>query len=233
MQTDHPVVSRAQWDIAREALLRREKELTRAHDALARERMALPWVKVDKPYRFEGEAGAVGLAELFQGRSQLIIYHFMFGPDWEEGCVGCSFLADHMDSAILHLRQHDVTVVAVSRAPYAKLDAFKRRMGWRFPWYSSEGCDFNFDLQASVPKADGGMEENSGASAFFRDPDGEIFHTYSSFSRGVERLAGAYNYLDFAPLGRNEHGPHFNLGDWVRHHDRYDDAPAHACHACG
>ncbi|ADP17543.1 hypothetical protein AXYL_04224 [Achromobacter xylosoxidans A8] len=233
MQTDHPVVSRAQWDIAREALLRREKELTRAHDALARERMALPWVKVDKPYRFEGEAGAVGLAELFQGRSQLIVYHFMFGPDWEEGCVGCSFLADHMDSAILHLRQHDVTVVAVSRAPYAKLDAFKRRMGWRFPWYSSEGCDFNFDLQASVPKADGGMEENSGASAFFRDPDGEIFHTYSSFSRGVERLAGAYNYLDFAPLGRNEHGPHFNLGDWVRHHDRYDDAPAHACHACG
>lgn len=233
MQTDHPVVSRAQWDIAREALLRREKELTRAHDALARERMALPWVKVDKPYRFEGEAGAVGLAELFQGRSQLIIYHFMFGPDWEEGCVGCSFLADHMDSAILHLRQHDVTVVAVSRAPYAKLDAFKRRMGWRFPWYSSEGCDFNFDLQASVPKADGGMEENSGASAFFLDPDGEIFHTYSSFSRGVERLAGAYNYLDFAPLGRNEHGPHFNLGDWVRHHDRYDDAPAHACHACG
>ena len=233
MQTDHPVVSRAQWDIAREALLRREKELTRAHDALARERMALPWVKVDKPYRFEGEAGAVGLAELFQGRSQLIIYHFMFGPDWEEGCVGCSFLADHMDSAILHLRQHDVTVVAVSRAQYANLAPFKRRMGWRFPWYSSEGCDFNFDLQASVPKADGGMEENSGASAFFRDPDGEIFHTYSSFSRGVERLAGAYNYLDFAPLGRNEHGPHFNLGDWVRHHDRYDDAPAHACHACG
>lgn len=233
MQTDHPVVSRAQWDIARAALLRREKELTRAHDALARERMALPWVKVDKPYRFQGEAGPVDLAGLFQGKSQLIVYHFMFGPDWEEGCVGCSFLADHMDSAVMHLRQHDVAVVAVSRAPYAKLDAFKRRMGWHFPWYSSEGGDFNFDLQASVPKADGSMEENSGASAFFRDPDGEIFHTYSSFARGVERLAGAYNYLDLAPLGRNENGPHFNLGDWVRHHDRYDDTQTHACAACG
>lgn len=233
MQTDHPVVSRAQWEIAREALLRREKELTRAHDALARERLALPWVKVDKPYRFQGAGGSLELAELFQGRSQLIVYHFMFGPDWEEGCVGCSFLADHMDSAAMHLRQHDVTVVAVSRAPLAKLDAFKRRMGWSFPWYSSEGSDFNFDLQATTPKADGSMEENSGASAFFRDPDGEIFHTYSSFARGVERLAGAYNYLDFAPLGRNEKGPHFNLGDWVRHHDRYDDAPVRACHACG
>ncbi len=232
MQTDHPVVSRAQWDIAREALLRREKELTRAQDALARERMALPWVKVEKPYRFEGAAGPVDLASLFQGKSQLIIYHFMFGPDWEEGCVGCSFLADHMDSALVHLRQHDVAVVAVSRAPLAKLEAFKRRMGWRFPWYSSEGSDFNFDLQASVPAADGGIQENSGASAFFRDPDGEIFHTYSSFSRGVERLVGAYNYLELAPLGRNENGPHFNLGDWVRHHDRYDDARP-ACHACG
>ncbi|WP_447920655.1 DUF899 domain-containing protein [Achromobacter aegrifaciens] len=232
MQTDHSVVSRAQWDIAREALLRREKELTRAQDALARDRQALPWVKVEKPYRFHGAAGPVDLAGLFQGKSQLIVYHFMFGPDWEEGCVGCSFLADHMDSAAMHLRQHDVAVVAVSRAPLAKLDAFKRRMGWRFPWYSSEGCDFNFDLQASVPKADGSMEERSGASAFFRDPDGEIFHTYSSFARGVERLAGAYNYLDFAPLGRNENGPHFNLGDWVRHHDRYDDAQAQACHAC-
>ncbi len=233
MQTDHPVVSRAQWDIAREALLRREKELTRAQDALARERMALPWVKVDQPYRFLGAAGPTDLAGLFQGKSQLIVYHFMFDPDWEEGCVGCSFLADHMDSAIMHLRQHDVTVVAVSRAPYAKLDAFKQRMGWRFPWYTSEGGDFNFDLQASMPKADGSMEERPGASAFFRDPHGEIFHTYSSFERGVERLAGAYNYLDFAPLGRNENGPHFDLGDWVRHHDRYDDAQAHACAACG
>ncbi|QKH37964.1 DUF899 domain-containing protein [Achromobacter pestifer] len=233
MQTDHPVVSRAQWDIAREALLRREKELTRAQDALARERLALPWVKVDKPYRFHGAAGPVDLASLFQGKSQLIVYHFMFDPDWEEGCVGCSFLADHMDSAMMHLRQHDVAVVAVSRASFTKLDAFKQRMGWRFPWYSSEGGDFNFDLQASVPKADGSMEERPGASAFFRDPHGEIFHTYSSFERGVERLAGAYNYLDFAPLGRNENGPHFDLGDWVRHHDRYDDAQARACHACG
>jgi predicted dithiol-disulfide oxidoreductase (DUF899 family) len=232
MQTDHPVVSRAQWDTAREALLRREKELTRALDALARDRQALPWVKVEKPYRFEGPQGVLELAELFQGRRQLIVYHFMFDPDWEEGCVGCSFLADHLDGALMHLSRHDVTVAAVSRAPYVRLDAFKRRMGWRFDWYSSHGCDFNFDLRASVPKADGAVEERPGASAFFRDPDGEIFHTYSAFERGVERLAGAYNYLDLAPLGRNENGPYFNLGDWVRHHDRYDDAPQ-GCRACG
>ncbi|KGD99782.1 thioredoxin [Achromobacter sp. RTa] len=232
MQTDHPVVSQAQWDAAREAFLRREKELTRAQDALARDRLALPWVKVEKPYRFKGPDGPLALADLFQGRRQLIVYHFMFDPDWEEGCVGCSFLADHMEGALMHLRRHDVTVAAVSRAPYVKLDAFKRRMGWRFDWYSSHGGDFNFDLRASVPKADGGVEERSGASAFFRDPDGEIFHTYSTFERGVERLAGAYNYLELAPLGRNENGPHFNLGDWVRHHDRYDNA-RQACHACG
>ncbi|MPT38820.1 MAG: DUF899 domain-containing protein [Achromobacter sp.] len=232
MQIDHPVVSRAQWDAARAAFLQREKDLTRAQDALARDRQALPWVRIDKPYRFEGPRGPADLAALFQGRRQLIVYHFMFGPDWEEGCVGCSFLADHMEGALMHLRQHDVTVAAVSRAPYARLDAFKRRMGWRFDWYSSEGCDFNFDLQASEPKANGDVEERSGASAFFHDPDGEIFHTYSAFERGVERLAGAYNYLDLAPLGRNENGPHFNLGDWVRHHDRYDDAKP-ACHACG
>ncbi|EHK66951.1 DUF899 domain-containing protein [Achromobacter arsenitoxydans] len=231
MQTDHPVVSRPQWNLARDALLRREKELTHAQDALARDRMALPWVKVDKAYQVQDARGAHGLDHLFQGNSQLIVYHFMFSPDWEDGCVGCSFLADHMDSALMHLRHHDISVVAVSRAPYARLAAFKQRMGWDFDWYSSEGCDFNFDLGASVAKADGDVEERSGASAFFRDPDGEIFHTYSTFERGVERLAGAYNYLDIAPLGRNEHGPHFNLGDWVRHHDRYGDTARKACHA--
>ncbi|RAP64726.1 thioredoxin [Achromobacter sp. HZ01] len=232
MQTDHPVVSQAQWNAAREALLRREKELTRAQDALARERLALPWVRVSKPYRFEGPDGVLDLAGLFQGRSQLIVYHFMYAPEWEEGCVGCSFLADHMEGALMHLRQHDVTVAAVSRAPYASLAAFKRRMGWRFDWYSSQGDDFNLDLGASLRTPDGAIEDRPGASAFFLDPDGEIFHTYSAFDRGVERLAGAYNYLELAPLGRNENGPHFNLGDWVRHHDRYDDA-AQACHACG
>ncbi|PND34177.1 DUF899 domain-containing protein [Achromobacter pulmonis] len=232
MQTDHPVVSQAQWNAAREALLRREKELTRAQDALARERLALPWVRVSKPYRFEGPDGVLDLAGLFQGRSQLIVYHFMYAPEWEEGCVGCSFLADHMEGALMHLRQHDVTVAAVSRAPYASLAAFKRRMGWRFDWYSSQGDDFNLDLGASLRPPDGAIEDRPGASAFFLDPDGEIFHTYSAFDRGVERLAGAYNYLELAPLGRNENGPHFNLGDWVRHHDRYDDA-AQACHACG
>lgn len=230
MQTDHPVVSRQQWDLARETLLRREKELTRAQDALARDRLALPWVKVDKAYQFQDASGPHALSHLFQGKSQLIVYHFMFDPDWEEGCSGCSFLVDHLDSALTHLRHHDISVVAVSRAPYGKLAAFKQRMAWDFDWFSSEGCDFNFDLGASVAKADGDVEERSGASAFFRDPDGETFHTYSTFERGVERLAGAYNYLDIAPLGRNEHGPHFNLGDWVRHHDRYDDAPAKACH---
>lgn len=232
MQTDHPVVSQAQWNAAREALLRREKELTRAQDALARERLALPWVRVSKPYRFEGPDGVLDLAGLFQGRSQLIVYHFMYAPEWEEGCVGCSFLADHMEGALMHLRQHDVTVAAVSRAPYASLAAFKRRMGWRFDWYSSQGDDFNLDLGASLRTPGGAIEDRPGASAFFLDPDGEIFHTYSAFDRGVERLAGAYNYLELAPLGRNENGPHFNLGDWVRHHDRYDDA-AQACHACG
>ncbi|MGE6918643.1 DUF899 domain-containing protein [Achromobacter kerstersii] len=232
MQTQHAVVSRPQWEAARETLLSREKALTRSQDALARERQDLPWVLVNKAYQFQSAHGPLGLADLFGGNSQLIIYHFMYGPDWEEGCVGCSFLADHLDSAITHLRHHDVSVVAVSRAPFAKLDAFKRRMGWRFDWLSSEGCDFNFDMRASAPLADGSVEERSGASAFFRDPDGEIFHTYSAFERGVERLAGAYNYLDFAPLGRNENGPHFNLGDWVRHHDRYDDAKPASCHAC-
>ncbi|WP_313623202.1 DUF899 domain-containing protein [Achromobacter sp.] len=230
MQTDHPVVSRHQWNLAREALLRREKELTHAEDALARDRRALPWVKVEKSYQFDGAQGVRGLDALFQGRSQLIIYHFMFAPDWEDGCVGCSFLADHMDSALMHLRHHDVSVAAVSRAPYPKLAAFKRRMGWEFDWYSANGSDFNYDLGASVPKADGEFEERPGASAFFRDPDGEIFHTYSTFERGVERLAGAYNYLDIAPLGRNENGPNFDIGDWVRHHDRYGDPVRKACH---
>ncbi|HBL66709.1 MAG TPA: DUF899 domain-containing protein [Achromobacter sp.] len=232
MQTNHAVVSRPEWEAARLALLAREKALTRNQDALARERLELPWVQVDKRYQFQGEHGPMGLADLFASNSQLLVYHFMYGPDWQEGCVGCSFLVDHLEAALMHLRHHDVSVVAVSRAPLGKLQAFKQRMGWQFPWVSSEGCDFNFDMQASVAQADGSVQERSGISAFFRDPDGEIFHTYSTFERGVERLAGAYNYLEFAPLGRNESGPHFNLGDWVRHHDRYDNAPS-ACHACG
>ncbi|CAB3698912.1 DUF899 domain-containing protein [Achromobacter piechaudii] len=233
MQTKHEVVSRPEWEAARLALLAREKALTRSQDALARERLDLPWVRVDKPYSFQGETGPVGLADLFNGNSQLIVYHFMYDPDWREGCVGCSFLVDHLDAARVHLSHHDVAVVAVSRAPLAKLRTFKQRMAWRFPWLSSEGCDFNVDMQASVTQADGSVQERSGVSAFFRDPDGEIFHTYSTFERGVERLVGAYNYLEFAPLGRNEHGPHFNLGDWVRHHDRYDDAAPSHCSACG
>ena len=233
MHTDHAVVSRPEWEAAREALLVREKALTRSQDALARDRLALPWMRVEKHYQFQGEQGPLGLADLFGGNSQLIIYHFMYAPEWDEGCVGCSFLADHLDAALVHLRHHDVTVVAVSRAPLAKLNAFKRRMGWRFTWLSSEACDFNGDMHASVPNADGSIEDRPGASAFVRDPDGNIFLTYSNFERGVERLAGAYNYLDFAPFGRNENGPNFDVTDWVRHHDRYDLATAANCHACG
>lgn len=236
MQTNHSVVSREQWNQARETFLAREKSLTRERDALAQARRDLPWVKVERDYRFTDAKGQHTLASLFEGKSQLIVYHFMFGPDWTEGCVGCSFLVDHLDSAQMHLRHHDVSIVAVSRAAFDKLDAFKHRMGWQVRWLSSLGSDFNADYEASVPrKTDEGtpeIQERSGISVFYRDPDGEIFHTYSAFERGVETLVGAYQYLELAPLGRNERGPNFNLGDWVRHHDRYENQAGPALHAC-
>ncbi|MEQ8344229.1 MAG: thioredoxin family protein [Sneathiellaceae bacterium] len=229
----NPTVSREEWRAARTALLAKEKAHTRARDALAAERRALPWVRVDKAYRFQTEAGERSLAALFDGRSQLIVQHFMFGPDWEAGCTGCSFEADHVDAAWQHLQHHDVGFVAVARAPIGKLAAYRRRMGWRFPLVSSAGSDFNFDFHVSFTPAeieagraeynfettDPGIEELPGASVFLRDPDGTVFHTYSSYGRGGEEVIGTYMLLDITPRGRNESGPM----DWVRRHDEYGD----------
>lgn len=231
----HEVVSREQWLAARTQLLAEEKEFTRMRDQLSARRQALPWVKVEKSYVFEGPNGPVRLADLFEGRSQLIVKHFMFGPDWEEGCVGCSFECDHVEGALVHLTHHDVSYAAVSRAPFAKIDAYKRRMGWRFNWVSSFGNDFNYDFNVSfTPEqiASGEVyynyarrpiqsDEMSGRSVFYKDGSGEIFHTYSAFARGGEQFLGTYSYLDITPNGRNE-TINGNLTDWVRHHDRYD-----------
>jgi predicted dithiol-disulfide oxidoreductase (DUF899 family) len=236
----HPVVSREEWTAARLALMAREKELTRLQDTISAERRKLPWVRVDKPYLFDTLDGQKSLADLFDGRSQLFIYHFMFGPDWDVGCVGCSFFADHLDGANLHLSQHDLSVVAVSRAPLGKLQAYRERMGWRFPWVSSGGSDFNFDFNVSFRKEDlergtaaynfgtiaASMDENPGASVFFKADDGTVFHTYSAYARGDERSLGAYMFLDLTPNGRNETGPHYNLMDWVKRHDEYPASPS-------
>jgi predicted dithiol-disulfide oxidoreductase (DUF899 family) len=230
---ENKVVSQEEWTEARRELLRKEKALTRQRDALAAERRALPWVRVEKNYLFDGPEGQETLSDLFGGRSQLIVKHFMMGPGWKEGCVGCSFHADHMDSALMHLPQRDVTLLAVSRAPLDEIEAFRRRMGWRFKWVSSHDSDFNFDYHVSFTPEDmasGKMfynyevrdflsDEMSGISVFYRREDGVIFHTYSSYARGNEGFLGAYQYLDVVPKGRDEV---HNLGDWVRHHDRYD-----------
>jgi predicted dithiol-disulfide oxidoreductase (DUF899 family) len=236
MMPSNTVVTRDEWLKARKAHLAREKEFTRLRDQLSAERRAMPWVKVDKPYVFEGAEGKVTLGDLFDGRRQLIVYHFMFGPGWEEGCPNCSFLADHIDRAVVHLGQRDVTLLAVSRAPLRQIEAFKKRMGWRFTWVSSHGNDFNRDYHVSFPKeekAKGPMyynfdlrefpsEEAPGISVFYKDEHGEIFHTYSSYARGLDLLVGAYNYLDLAPKGRDE-GALAHTMAWVRHHDRYGD----------
>jgi predicted dithiol-disulfide oxidoreductase (DUF899 family) len=229
----HAIVPREEWLAARKALLAKEKELTRLRDQLSAERRELPWVKVEKEYVFDTADGKKTLAELFEGRSQLIVQHFMFGPDWEQGCTGCSFWADHTDAAYAHLKHHDVTYVAVSRAPLAKLEAYKKRMGWRFNWVSSYGSDFNYDFHVSFTKddlakgkvyynyemAEESMEELPGDSVFYKDENGDIFHTYSSYGRGGEEVLGAYMLLDITPKGRNESGPM----DWVRRHDEYED----------
>jgi predicted dithiol-disulfide oxidoreductase (DUF899 family) len=235
------IVSRDEWLVERKAHLAREKELTRMRDRISAERRALPWVKVDKTYVFEGPDGGETLADLFGGRSQLIVYHFMFAPGWAEGCVGCSFLADHFDGADQHLRHHDVQLVVVSRAPYAEFQAFKKRMGWRFKWVSSHGSDFNYDYHVSftpeelaLGKVDynygpsDGYEELHGTSVFAKDDAGTVFHTYSTYARGADLLVGAYNFLDLTPKGRNE----TTLQDWVRHHDRYEPSPAAAASCC-
>jgi predicted dithiol-disulfide oxidoreductase (DUF899 family) len=233
-KTAHPVVSREEWLKARTALLIKEKEHTRQRDELARQRRELPWVRIEKEYRFATARGEEKLADLFRGRSQLLVYHFMFAPDWEEGCPSCSFVCDHVDGALVHLEHRDVTFTAVSRAPLAKIEAFKKRMGWRFPWVSSGGSDFNFDFAVSFTQEqlakgkvvynyqlDNGYEELPGISAFFKDGDGRVYHTYSTYARGVEPQVGTYAWLDYAPKGRDEEGLDFTMS-WVRHHDRYD-----------
>ena len=232
--TQHQIVSSDQWTTARKELLRKEKEFTRLRDELSRERRKLPWVKVEKNYTFDTPTGKQTLADLFDGRSQLIIYHFMFGPEWAEGCPSCSLLADHFDGSIVHLAARDVSMVVVSRAPLPRIEAFKKRMEWRFKWVSSYGTDFNFDYQASFTKdqmaqrkvyynydmGEFGAEEAPGASVFYKDDIGDVFHTYSSYARGLDILVGAYNFLDLAPKGRDEDGLAFTMS-WVRHHDRY------------
>lgn len=234
----HTIVTREDWTTARKALLAKEKALTRQRDALAAERRALPWVKIDKPYKFDTPFGQVGLAELFAGRSQLVIKHFMLAPGQIEGCVGCSFEMDHVEGALTHLNAHDVSFVAVARAPLAEIEAFKARMGWRAPWVSSFGSDFNYDFNVSFTLAQMTgqtaeynyvrgpvpIEDLSGFSIFYKNESGDIFHSYSSFGRGAEEVLGTYMILDMTPNGRNEQGPRFNLTDWVRHHDRYGAA---------
>jgi predicted dithiol-disulfide oxidoreductase (DUF899 family) len=230
------VGTRTEWLATRKALLIREKQLTRERDALNAERRTLPMVRIEKDYLFETPEGGRTLAELFGGRSQLIVNHFMLGPGWNDGCVGCSFLADHIDGALAHLEHHDVSLVVVSRAPLAEIARFKARMGWRFKWVSSYDNDFNHDYHVSFTPdemARGevyynyGMEqfpseEAPGLSAFYRGPGGAVFHTYSTYARGLDMLVGAYNYLDLAPKGRDEADLPWTMA-WVRHHDRYDD----------
>ena len=251
MTTTHMTGTRKQWLAARLELLEAEKELTRQSDELARRRQELPWVRIDKEYRFDTDTGSASLADLFQGRSQLLVYHFMFGPDYTAGCPSCSAIADGFDGFAVHLANHDVTLAAVSRAPLAKLQAYKRRMGWRFPWASSLGKDFNFDFNVSLTEEQqregtveynyrreaawqlrGGdgpvaeiaamtgtdaatyIRERPGMSTFVLD-DGVVYHAYSTYARGVDGLWGMYQWLDRAPMGRNE------TGVWWRRHDEY------------
>lgn len=241
---EHAVATRDEWLEARKALLPREKALTRERDAVNRERLALPWVRIDKDYVFETEDGAKNLSDLFDGRSQLMVVHFMLGPDWEAGCPGCSFGADHMDGALVHLNHHDVTLVTVSRAPLTKILSYKRRMGWKFPWVSSFGSDFNYDFHVSftpeqlasgevyynfttIP-SECASDELPGLSSFYRDTDGTIYHTYSQYARGGEETLGTMMFLDHAPLGRNEQ----STMDFVKRHDEYETKPAaNCCHS--
>jgi predicted dithiol-disulfide oxidoreductase (DUF899 family) len=234
--TQQSIVSREEWVKARKKLLAKEKENTRQRDELARQRRELPWVTVDKNYVFEGPQGKVTLAELFGKHSQLLVYHFMFGPDWKEGCPSCSYVCDHINGATSHLAARDVSLMMISRAPMSKIDAFKKRMGWQFPWVSSNGNSFNHDFGVYFPpeeKAKGEVyynytmqpfppAEGPGVSVFYKDPKtGEIFHTYSTFGRGLDIIVGTYVLLDMVPKGRDEDCLPFDMA-WVRHHDRYE-----------
>jgi predicted dithiol-disulfide oxidoreductase (DUF899 family) len=228
----HAVVAHDEWIGQRKAFLKKEKAFTKLRDELNRERRELPWEKVDKQYVFEGADGSQTLADLFAGRSQLIVYHFMFGPDWQAGCPHCSHWADNFNGVIVHLNQRDVSMIAVSRAPYAKLAAYRQRMGWSFKWVSSHGSDFNFDYFVSYTPAemekkrafhnyemaDPGVSEREGVSVFCRDADGGVFHSYSTYARGIDMFNVDYHYLDIVPKGRDEggRGPF-----WVRRHDEY------------
>lgn len=226
------IVSREEWLIARKQHLAREKEFSRLRDQLSAERRQLPWVKVEKQYIFDGPEGKESLADLFDGRSQLIVYHLMFGPGAKDLCTGCSFLVDHLAGPLMHLPHHDVSLVAISRAPLAEFQPFRKRMGWEFKWLSSHGTDFNFDYHVSFTKesmAKGGAYHNyeprksdkegesHGTSVFFKDEAGDVYHTYSTYARGGDLLIGTYNYLDLTPKGRNE----ASGMDWVRKHDKY------------
>jgi predicted dithiol-disulfide oxidoreductase (DUF899 family) len=232
---NHPVVSHDEWLKARTAFLAREKEFTRQRDALSRERRALPWERVEKSYTFEGPNGRETLSDLFAGKSQLAVYQFMFNPEAEAGCPHCSFWADSFNPNVIHLAHRDVTLVAISRAPLARLQAFQKRMGWTFKWLSSAGTDYNYDFQASFRPEDiaagrvfynyktgaDKFADREGFSAFYKNERGEIFHTYSAYARGIDILNTAYNMLDFMPKGRDEDGLEFTQA-WVRHHDRYE-----------
>jgi predicted dithiol-disulfide oxidoreductase (DUF899 family) len=234
LKQEHNIVSQEEWLAARKKLLKKEKESTRLLDQLSAERRKLPWMKIKKNYVFDAPGGKVTLADLFAGRSQLVIQHFMFGPDWQEGCPSCSFMADHTDGMLPHLAARDTTMVAVSRAPLAKIEAFKKRLGWRFNWVSSNGGDFNADFHVFFTEkelAQGIVNYNytmqefpsaeaPGLSVFYQDPGGDVFHTYSTYGRGVDVLMGTYRFLDLVPKGRDEDHLEFSMA-WVRYHDRY------------
>jgi predicted dithiol-disulfide oxidoreductase (DUF899 family) len=228
---DHRVVEHEEWLEARRELLAREKEFTHLRDEIGRQQRALPWERVEKEYVFDGPDGREALAELFDGRSQLIVYHFMFAPEDDAGCPHCSFWADSFDANVVHLNARDVTMIAVSRAPLAKLAAYRERMGWSFKWMSSAGTDFNYDYGVSFAPDETddlvynfgtkapGLQDREGMSVFYRDEDGRMFRTYSTYARGIDMLSTAYNYIDLVPKGRDEEGraPQF----WVRRHDEY------------
>ena len=232
--TAHSIADHEDWVEARKGLLAKEKEFNRLRDELSQARRDLPWEKVNENYEFEGPDGKDSLAGLFQGRSQLIVYHFMFGADWEEGCKICSYMADHFNPAIVHLNQRDVTMVVASNAPLEKLAAFQKRMGWTFKWVSSLGSSFNADFQVSFTQEDldSGdvyynykrqgfpMTEAPGLSVFYKDGDGAIYHTYSTYARGLDPMLTAYHYMDLVPKGRDEGGLPFSMA-WINFHDAY------------
>ncbi|HYL82877.1 MAG TPA: thioredoxin family protein [Candidatus Angelobacter sp.] len=233
-QQQGKVVSPEAWLAARKELLRKEKEFTRQRDEISRLRRELPWEKVEKKYEFDGPNGKETLADLFAGKSQLLVYHFMMGPGWAEGCPSCSFISDHIDGSVPHLAARDVRFAVISRAPLAEIEKFKKRMGWKFKWVSSNTSDFNYDYHVSMSKEELGKgevyynyamqkfpsEERPGASVFYKDSAGNIFHTYSTYGRGLDILVGAYNWLDIVPKGRDEEGLAHTMA-WVRHHDKY------------